>query len=76
MQCQPRHGFFVVELDRGRLCGDTNFDDIDHVCGVLETPAAVKKLFKLRAACSGTFRDEEAWWIQTYGYYWKPQEEE
>lgn len=62
-----------AELDRNRLCGETRFDDVEHVCGVLETPEAVARLNKLRDACPQRGGNVADWWIKSYGFYWKPK---
>ena len=41
----------AAELARGRLCGATRFDNIQDVCGPLETPESYAKLVE---ACEGT----------------------
>lgn len=62
-----------AELDRNRLCGETRFDDVEHVCGVLETPEAVARLNKLRDACPQRGGNAADWWVKSYGFYWKPK---
>ncbi|KAH8055999.1 acid phosphatase [Aureococcus anophagefferens] len=62
-----------AELDRNRLCGETRFDDVEHVCGVLETPEAVARLNKLRDACPQRGGNVADWWISPG--YWKPGSE-
>jgi len=69
-----------VELRRRRLCGEVVYDDVEHVCGPLETPAAFTKLKGLRAMCvpggakavNRKPRPRE-WWLATYGYHYDGQ---
>ena len=60
-----------AELDRNRLCGDVRFDDVEAVCGPLETERAAANLLKLRSSCSSP---NKAWWIKNYGFFWEPPE--
>mmetsp|Transcript_8332 Transcript_8332/g.27288 ORF Transcript_8332/g.27288 Transcript_8332/m.27288 type:complete len:242 (-) Transcript_8332:196-921(-) len=56
------------ELTANRLCEDLDFSQVDHVCGLLETPDAVRRFLDQRDNC----KYDEATWEKNYGFYWKP----
>ena len=62
------HPVVRAELQAKRLCGDTHFDNADHVCGPLETLANVRQLDKLRRLCGKT-KNTPGWWMAKHGFF-------